>query len=67
MECAVFPKIARTAMNMLLEQPAPDAHSTLEARVAEIESRLQLLAREIKRINQYLPRGSAASAGSAPQ
>jgi hypothetical protein len=45
-------EMARAAINMMLSQPARAPQEALEARVAELESRLRLLSLEIKRLNQ---------------
>lgn len=46
-------EMARTAINMMLAQPARAPHETLETRVSELESRLHLLSLEMKKLNQH--------------
>lgn len=55
-------ELARTAINMLFEQPDQIAKETLEARVAELEGRLHLLSLEFRRLNQNAQPAMAASA-----
>lgn len=43
-------EMARAAINLLLQQPTRAPQHVLESRVAELESRLHLLALELKRI-----------------
>ena len=59
-------EMARAAINMMLSQPARAPQEALEARVAELESRLRLLSLEIKKLNQHAePSLSSAVAVSA--
>lgn len=44
-------EMARTAINMLLQQPSQASRGALECRVAELEGRLHMLALEIKRLS----------------
>lgn len=45
-------EMARTAINMLLQDPALVPQESLDTRVAELESRLHMLALEVKKLNQ---------------
>jgi hypothetical protein len=45
-------EMARVAINSMLQQPDRANQESLEARVAEIEGRLHILALEIKSLNQ---------------
>ncbi len=45
--------MARTAINMMLTQPARAPQEVIETRLAELESRLHLLSLEVKRLNQH--------------
>ena len=53
-------EMARSAINMLLQQPARAPQEALEYRVAELEGRLHMLALELKKLNQN---GAAAVRG----
>jgi len=44
-------EMARAAIRLLLQQPSQIPTQTLESRVAELEGRLQQLAREIHNLN----------------
>lgn len=66
-------EMARVAINTLLQQPSRAGHESLEARVADLEGRLHILALEIKSLNQHRqqwngtaipPKANAASATS---
>ena len=46
-------EMARTAINKMLAQPPQAPQEVLETRVSELESRIHLLALEIKKINQH--------------
>ena len=48
-------EMARAAINMMLSQPSRAPQEALETRVSELESRLHLLALEIKKLNQHPP------------
>lgn len=43
-------EMARTAIHLLLRQPSRAPQEALEARVAELEGRLHILALELKRV-----------------
>ena len=43
-------EMARTAINMLLQQPARAPQENLESRVSELEGRVHILALELKRL-----------------
>jgi hypothetical protein len=43
-------ELARAAMNTYLEQPSRVTQSAIESRVGELESRIHLLALELKRL-----------------
>jgi hypothetical protein len=59
-------EMARVAINTLLQQPTRAGHDSLEARVADLEGRLHILALEIKSLNQHhRQRGGAASVSRA--
>ncbi len=53
-------EMARVAINLLLQQPSRVPQEALEARVADLEGRLQMVALELKRLNQN------AAAAAAP-
>ena len=53
-------EMARAAINMLLQQPARAPEEALEARVAELEGRLHMLALEIRKLSQNAAHTSAA-------
>jgi hypothetical protein len=57
-------EMARVAINTLLQEPRRVSSESLEARVAELEGRLHILALEIKSLNQH--RGQWASASTPP-
>ena len=66
-------EMARVAINTLLQEPRRVSSESLEARVAELEGRLHILALEIKSLNQHRgqwtnpappPIANAASASS---
>jgi hypothetical protein len=46
-------EMARVAINALLQQPSRVGQESLEARVADLEGRLHILALEIKSLNQH--------------
>jgi hypothetical protein len=63
-------EMARVAINTLLQEPTRAGHESLEARVADLEGRLHILALDMKRLVQQSlqPNGTArlsltASAG----
>lgn len=61
-------ELARTAINMLLQQPDRAPHESLESRVADIEGRVHMLALELKRLHQHVaihPSAMSASAGAS--
>jgi len=45
-------EMARTAIHLLLRQPTQVPQEALEARVAELEGRLRILALELKKVTQ---------------
>ena len=45
-------ELARSAINMLVQQPDRMPQQALECRVAELEGRLRMLSLEFKRLNQ---------------
>ncbi len=52
--------MVRTGIYLLLQQPARVPHEALEARVAELESRLHLLSLEIRKLShQQVSAGSS--------
>lgn len=54
-------EMARTAINLLLQEPEKMPQETLEGRVAEIEARLQIVALELKQLNRGIaPRETVA-------
>ena len=55
-------EMARTAINVLLQQPDRIAEESLETRVNELEARLHRLAAEFKRLRHTSP--AAATAGA---
>ena len=58
-------EMARTAINMLLQQPTRASEKGLESRVAQVESRLQMLSLEVKKLNQSARKITSQSAVSA--
>lgn len=55
-------EMARAAINMMLSQPARAPHEALENRVSELESRLHLLAQEVKKLHQHPAHGLTTDA-----
>ena len=45
-------EMARTAINLLLQQPARAPQEALESRLAEMEGRIHMLSLEIKQLHQ---------------
>ena len=45
-------ELARTAINLLLQQPGRVPQGTLESRVSELEGRLHMLSLEIRKLTQ---------------
>ena len=43
-------ELARAAINKLIDEPASVTRETIEARVSELEGRIRILARELKRL-----------------
>jgi hypothetical protein len=53
-------EMARVAINTLLQQPTRAGQESLEARVADLEGRLRILALEIKSLNRHRLQWSSA-------